>query len=170
MRNTVYQNITGPAYQLNAEGITLHTEEGNLAGEQRAVRIQKVSRLITKCVQAGERAKQCLRDSLVNLNDIGHLPFEIFRSAFLELLQSRVLSPARDGRLIGSMYRIFAEFHDPVAEDGDAEVRAKLEAEGEKYSPLSAMGRWGKMLKGGRKVTRKGRKGGRRGRTARRRA
>lgn len=147
-----YQNLTGNAYNLKNGKVILprNTSKNNMNKEQYKVRKNMIVRLIQRCVMPNDRdrSKKCLRDSLNNVNNIAHLPFVLFTDAFKELLTTRVLSSSRDSKLIASFYRILSEFHDQVAENGDDQVKDKLNKEADKYQPLSDMGKLSKMLRG----------------------
>lgn len=152
-----YKNITGNAYNVNNKGvITLYSKNSskvNMNKEQFEYRKNMIIRLIQRSIENGQmnrdKSKDSLRKSLQNVNIIANLPFPLFTAAFSELIKNRIISPTRDAKLIGSFYRIFADFHDEVAEDGDQEVKQKLQMEADKYHKLSTFGQLSKMLKGG---------------------
>lgn len=152
-RNT-YQNITGNSYQINrATGNVFVNEETNnktILNNQQSYRVGMIIRLITSCLKKKrDDTKFYLRRSLKNVNVVAHLPFSIFPAAISQMIKLQILSPTRDARLIASIYRIFSDFHDPVAEDGDAAVKQKLNEEADKYHTLNFTGQLSKMFKGG---------------------
>ena len=161
-----HKNLTGDAYNVNKNGaITLYAKNSsklNMNKEQFEYRKNMVIRLLRRCTTESkmnrDKSKQCLRQSLNINNNVSHFPFAVFTSAIAEMFKNRELRPSSDDKLVASFYRIFAEYHDEVANDGDDKVKEKLNNEADRYHKLSTFGQLSKMLKGGtrrKKSTRK---------------
>jgi hypothetical protein len=152
-----YKNLTGNAYVVSDDGTIIlnakDTSKSNMNKEQFEYRKNMVIRLVRRCITESklnrDKSKQCLRQSLNINNNVSHFPFAVFTAAFVELIKNREIRPSSDDKLIASLYRIFAEFHDDVANDGDDKVKEKLNLEADRYHVLSTWSQLGKMLKGG---------------------
>lgn len=161
----LHKNITGSEYRTFASNnLNKNTQiivynrnrrdnkKNEILSEQFIYRVGMLVRLIDNCVtQVGfnrDKSKELLRKSLNNVNNTSKWPFDIYPAAFKVLIKDRTLSPAKDDKLIASFYRIFSEFHDDVAEDGDTQVKQKLQKEADRYNKLSFFSNVGKRIRG----------------------